>query len=84
MRGYTKAKDVSKETEVDQKGLLLIQKILYRAAKPYTSMTPYEGDLTEAWRQYYEMSEQIPTFLHIEVGAGWSTFESLPKIITSS
>ena len=48
------------------KGALVLQQIMSSYTKPFLSYSPYEGNIISAWQQYSDLSEQLPSFMHIE------------------
>jgi molecular chaperone Hsp33 len=51
---------------IEATGSLVLQTVKYRMQKPYTSSTPYDGDIAKAWQDSFDLSDGIPTFVYLE------------------
>jgi len=49
------------------RGVFTMKKVLYGLAKPYESLIVTSGDPAQDWQLMFDQSEQVPTFIHVQI-----------------
>lgn len=62
LRGNVESADVFSVAHL-AKAQRSVSKILYNHARPYVTSVPAGDSIQRGWQAYYDMSEQVPTFL---------------------